>query len=125
MEARISLVHFSGAINTVKKIGSEWQLGNAKIISEDDKHKRIRFINSKGTKLDFLSYDWTSEYKGLLGHCFPGAELTSVAERTTQLTWGEEVLKFFIDNPKWIPSLIFLLKNLLLLQASLTLTLNT
>ena len=94
------LVHFSGAINTVKKIGSEWQLGNAKIISEDNNHKRIRFINSKGTKLDFLSYDWASEYKGLLGHCFPGADTYLGCGEGSSVDWGEEVLKFFMDNPK-------------------------
>ena len=94
------LVHFSGAINTVKKIGSEWQLGNAKIISEDNNHKRIRFINSKGTKLDFLSYDWSSEYKGLLGHCFPGADTYLGCGEGSSVNWGEEVLKFFMDNPK-------------------------
>jgi polyhydroxybutyrate depolymerase len=94
------LVHFSGAINTVKKIGSEWQLGNAKIISEDDNHKRIRFINSKGTKLDFLSYDWASEYKGLLGHCFPGSDTYLGCGESNSVNWGEEVLKFFMDNPK-------------------------
>ena len=94
------LVHFSGAINTVKKIGSEWQLGNAKIISEDNNHKRIRFINSKGTKLDFLSYDWSSEYKGLLGHCFPGADTYLGCGEGSSVNWGEEVLEFFMDNPK-------------------------
>ena len=93
-------IHFSGAINTVKKIGGEWQLGNAKIISEDENHKRIRFINSKGTKLEFLSYDWTSEYKSLLGHCFPGSKAYLGCGKNNSINWGEEVLKFFIDNPK-------------------------
>jgi len=93
-------IHFSGAINTVKKIGNEWQLGNAKVISNDDNHKRIRFINSKGTKLEFLSYDWASEYKGLLGHCFPGAKTYLGCGEGNSINWGEEVLKFFIENPK-------------------------
>ena len=97
-------LHFNGAINTVKKIGSEWQLGNAKIISEDDNHKRIRFINSKGTKLDFLSYDWVSESKTLLGHCFPGSESYLGCGKGNSINWGEEVLKFFIDNPKVVSS---------------------
>jgi poly(3-hydroxybutyrate) depolymerase len=95
-----ALVHFSGAINTVKKIGSEWQLGNAKIISEDDNHKLIRFINSKGTKLEFLSYDWASENKDLLGHCFPGSGTYLGCGESNPINWGEQVLKFFIDNPK-------------------------
>ena len=97
-------IHFSGAINTVKKIGNEWQLGNAKVISNDDNHKRIRFINSKGTKLEFLSYDWASEYKGLLGHCFPGAGTYLGCGESNSINWGEEVLKFFIENPKVDPS---------------------
>ena len=87
-----------------EKIGSEWQLGDAKIISEDDNHKRIRFINSKGTKLEFFSYDWASEYKGLLGHCFPGADTYLGCGESNSVNWGEEVLKFFIENPKVDPS---------------------
>ena len=94
------LVHFSGAINTVKKIGSEWQLANAKIISEDENHKRIQFSNSKGTKLEFLSYDWISQYES--GHCFPGVKSYLGCGENNPLNWGEEVLKFFIDNPKVI-----------------------
>jgi poly(3-hydroxybutyrate) depolymerase len=99
-----SLVDFSGAINTIKKVGGKWQLGNAKIISEDDNHKRIRFINSKGTKLEFISYDWITEFRSLLGHCFPGAGSFLGCGENNSLHWGEEVLKFFIDNPKAVPN---------------------
>jgi len=96
------LVHFSGAIATVKKLGSEWQLKNGKIIFQDQSHKRISFINANGTKLEFISYDWTTKFGTLLGHCFPGSETALGCGKENSFHWGEEVLKFFIANPKQI-----------------------
>ena len=94
------LVPYYSAIETLKTIGKNWQLGNAKVISEDSKFKRIRFNNLKGTKLEFISYDFETEYGTLLGHCFPGEAGSLGCGKDNSFHWGEELLEFFIANPK-------------------------
>ena len=91
-------VHYSGALKTVKKIGEDWNLANAEVLFKDEDYQRVRFTNSQGTVLEFISYNWVR--KDLEGHCFPGVGNYLGCGRTNSFHWGDEVVKFFLEHPK-------------------------
>tara|TARA_Y100000590_G_scaffold275359_1_gene309140 strand:+ start:4716 stop:5669 length:954 start_codon:yes stop_codon:yes gene_type:complete len=97
------VVHYSGALSTVKKIGESWNMANAEVISKDDQHQRVRFTNSQGTTFEFISYNWVakrSRSKDGDGHCFPGVDNYLGCGSNNPFHWGEEVLNFFLNHPK-------------------------
>ena len=105
------VVHYSGALATVKQIGELWKMTKVKVISRDENHQRVSFTNSEGTTFEFISYDWETAFpvslnsrvasgSQLKGHCFPGASNFIGCGKDNAFHWGEEVVKFFLEHPK-------------------------
>ena len=105
------IVHYSGALTTVKQIGELWNMNKVEILSKDENHQRVRFTNPEGTTFEFISYDWETAFpvslnsrvasgSQLKGHCFPGASNFIGCGKDTSFHWGEEVVEFFLNHPK-------------------------
>ena len=95
------VVHYSGAIKTVKKIGEDWNMTNADVLVKDKGYQRVRFTNSQGTVFEFISYNWvTKRPNGVIeGHCFPGIGNYLGCGKNNPFHWGDEVVKFFLKHP--------------------------
>ena len=101
---RDAIVHYSGALKTVKKIGIEWGMENAEILFKEKDYQWVRFTNAKGTVFEFISYNWESSGSSFLGdvdgHCFPGVGNYLGCGKNNPFHWGDEVVKFFLEHPK-------------------------
>ena len=105
------IVHYSGALATVKQIGELWNMNKVEVLSKDENHQRVSFTNPEGTTFEFISYDWETAFpvslnarvisgSQLKGHCFPGASNFIGCGKDTSFHWGQEVVKFFLNHPK-------------------------
>ena len=103
---RDGLVHYVGALKTVKKIQEDWNLTNVEVLFKDEDYQRVRFTNSQGTVFEFISYNWISKGSNSSflgkpeGHCFPGVGNYLGCGRNNPFHWGDEVVKFFLEHPK-------------------------
>ena len=101
---RDGIVHYSGALKTVKKIGEEWGMDKSEILFKENDYQWVRFTNPKGTVFEFISYNWESSGSSFLGnvagHCFPGVGNYLGCGKKNPFHWGDEVVKFFLKHPK-------------------------
>ncbi|MDP6917261.1 MAG: hypothetical protein QF895_04835 [SAR86 cluster bacterium] len=101
---RDGIVHYSGALKTVKKIGEEWGMDKSEILFKEKDYQWVRFTNPKGTVFEFISYNWESSGSSFLGsvagHCFPGVGNYLGCGKKNPFHWGDEVVKFFLKHPK-------------------------
>ena len=101
---RDGIVHYSGALKTVKKIGEEWGMDKSEILLKENDYQWVRFTNPKGTVFEFISYNWESSGSSFLGnvagHCFPGVGNYLGCGKKNPFHWGEEVVKFFLKHTK-------------------------
>ena len=93
-------VHYIGAIKTVKKIRQDWNLDNEQILHKDKDYQRTRYMNSKGTVVEFINYNWARKGSDPDGHCFPGVGNYLGCGKNNSFHWGDEVVKFFLEHPK-------------------------
>ena len=65
---------------------------------------RTEWLSPKGNKFVFLSHGYTTSYLWGAGHCMPGAPYRNVysCRGNHSYSWGAEVLRFFIENPKQV-----------------------
>ena len=101
---RDGIVHYSGALKTVKKIGEEWGMDKSEILFKENDYQWVRFTNPKGTVFEFISYNRESSGSSFLGnvagHCFPGVGNYLGCGKKNPFHWGDEVVKFFLKHPK-------------------------
>ena len=90
-------------------------------IAGDSTFTRTRFLDPTGVPFEYIQHQYSTDSSflgvGIVGHCYPGStDLTVTPPAQTVIppdqlmafgckdacsfTWGEEVMKFFIDHPR-------------------------
>ena len=63
---------------------------------------RTEWVSDTGTRFALLSHGYQTSYWYGAGHCFPGAPYRNAhsCRGYHAYSWGDELLRFFIENPK-------------------------
>jgi len=105
-----ALVSFSLGTAQRDALIAAWKMTGETVVSSDTQHKWSRWTNASGTTFEFIQHNYEASSFVLKGHCYPGSKDLKGGEPgqlfgfacvgTSAFTWGDVVMKFFVDHPR-------------------------
>ena len=105
-----ALVAFSAGTAQRDALIAAWKMTGETVVASDAKFKHSRWTNAAGTTFEFISHDYQASSFVLKGHCYPGSKDLKGGEPgqlfgfactdAAAFTWGDVVMKFFVDHPR-------------------------
>lgn len=104
---------YAASLTVRDNILAAYAMDTEVVVSQDSTYKHIRYTGANGMVFEYVEHDYASSTLNAAGnpaggHCMPGAEKDDfedilyryTCDGPTSFNWGEEVMKFFIANPK-------------------------
>jgi poly(3-hydroxybutyrate) depolymerase len=79
-----------------------WPFGEVETMAATDGYTAERWVTASGTPFELWTHDFATEPFWLVGHCLPGPVTTDTyrCRDDGQFDQADEVLRFFVDNPR-------------------------
>jgi hypothetical protein len=105
-----ALVSFAAGTAQRDALIAAWKMTGETIVASDGKYKHTRWTNAAGTTFEFIQHGYQASSFVLRGHCYPGSKDLAGGEPgqlfgfactdAAAFTWGDVVMKFFLDHPR-------------------------